>query len=68
MYYFTPVNAVQQVMASQGTSTTPKIQATAVEIVESVFWDSGASIRDFLLHGITINAQYYSDLLCNYVH
>jgi hypothetical protein len=31
-----------------------------------VFWDSEGVIHvDFLSHGVTINAQYYSNLLCN---
>jgi hypothetical protein len=35
----------------------------------SVFWDSkGAIHTDFLPYGVTINAQYYNNLLHNDVH
>jgi hypothetical protein len=34
----------------------------------SVFWDSEGMIHDFLLHGGTMNAQYYSNLCCKDVH
>jgi hypothetical protein len=35
----------------------------------SVFWNSKGVIHvDFLPHGVTINAQYYSNLLHNDVH
>jgi hypothetical protein len=34
----------------------------------SVFWDSEVIHVNFLPHGITINAQYYNNLLCNDVH
>jgi hypothetical protein len=36
------------------------------KIMASVFWDSGGVIHvDFLPHGVTINAQYYINLLHN---
>jgi hypothetical protein len=35
----------------------------------NVSWDSEGVIRiDFLPHGVTLNAQYYSNLLCSDVH
>jgi hypothetical protein len=33
-----------------------------------LFWDSGVIYVDFLPHGVTINAQYYSNLLHSDVH
>jgi hypothetical protein len=42
---------------------------SAGKIMASMFWDSEEVIHvDFLLHGVTINAQYYNNLLCNDVH
>jgi hypothetical protein len=47
-----------------------KIQDTALSMMmTSVFWVSEGAIHiDFRPHSITINAQHYSDLLCNNVH
>jgi hypothetical protein len=33
-----------------------------------VFWESGVIFVDFLPHGVTFNAQYYSNLLRSDVH
>jgi hypothetical protein len=43
-------------------------QPSAGEIMASVFCDSGVIHVDFPPHGITITAQYYSNLLNNYLH
>jgi hypothetical protein len=62
---------VQHEVESQGIATTQKFktQLSAVKIVVSVFWNSKREIHvDFLPHGVTINAQYYSNLLHNGVH
>jgi hypothetical protein len=41
-----------------------KTQLSAGKVIVSAFWDSaGVSQIDFLPHGITNNAQYYSNLL-----
>jgi hypothetical protein len=34
----------------------------------SVFWDSEVIQVNFLPHGVTINAQYYNNSLCNDVN
>lgn len=42
---------------------------SAGKFMGSVFWDSKGEIRiDFLPYGVTINAQYYNNLLHNDVH
>jgi hypothetical protein len=44
-------------------------QLSAGKIMASVFWDSEGVIHvDFLPHGVTVNAQYYTNLLCSDVH
>jgi hypothetical protein len=43
-------------------------QRSAGKNMTSVFWDSEGVIHDFLPHGATMNAQNYSNLLCNNVH
>jgi hypothetical protein len=46
-----------------------KTQLSANNILASVFWNSEGMIHvDFLSHGITIIAPYYSNSLCNDVH
>jgi hypothetical protein len=43
-----------------------KTQLSAGKIIASVFWNSELVIHfDFLPHGVTINAQYYSNLFFN---
>jgi hypothetical protein len=46
-----------------------KTQLSTGKIMADMFWDSEGVIHiDFLPHDITINAWYYSNLLCNDVH
>lgn len=61
------VKAVQLRMVSQGISIT---QDTAVSWQDhGEFWDSEGVIHvDFLPHNVTINIQYYINLLHNDVH
>jgi hypothetical protein len=47
-------------------SPTPYMSAGM--IMASVFWDAEVIHVNFLPHGITINAQYYNNSLCNDVH
>jgi hypothetical protein len=65
--------AVQHGMASQGISITRKFktQLSTGKILASVdvVWDSeGVMHIGFLSHGVTIIAQYYSNLLHSDVH
>jgi hypothetical protein len=63
MHYFAPESKqVQYGMASQATSTTQKFMTA---VMASVFWDSGVIHVNFLPHGVTTKAQYYSNLLRN---
>jgi hypothetical protein len=75
--YQSRVKVVQQGMASQGISTTTphthkkKTWRQRCQLARSwqLFWDSEwVSHFDFLPHGITTKAQYYSNLLHNEVH
>jgi hypothetical protein len=48
---------------------TVKTQLSASKIMAGVFWDSEGVIHvDFLPRGVTINAQYYINLLHNGAH
>jgi hypothetical protein len=71
VYYFTPESKQSSMGWCYTVSPPPKkfkTQLSVGKIIASVFWDSeGVSRVDFLPHVTTINAQYYSNLLCNNV-
>jgi hypothetical protein len=69
VHYFTPESKQSSTEWHHKGSLPSKEIRTAVSIMASVFWDSeGVIYGDFLPHFITINAQYYSNLLHNDVH
>jgi hypothetical protein len=67
MYYFTPEPKWSSMEWHQKGSPLQKFRTrpSAGKIMASVFWDSEGVVRvDFLPCDVTVNAQYYINLLC----
>jgi [histone H3]-lysine36 N-dimethyltransferase SETMAR len=67
IHHYTPETAQQSkqwVSKGQSAPKRPKTQQSAGKVMATVFWDGRGIIHvDYLEHGRTITAQYYSDLL-----
>jgi histone-lysine N-methyltransferase SETMAR len=72
VHYFTADSKQSSMEQCHKGSPSPKKLKTHLsdgKIMASVVWNSEGVIHiDFLPHGVTINAQYYSNFHCNDVH
>jgi len=70
LYHYDPETMQQSMELRHSSSPRPKkfrVQKSAGKVLASIFWDQdGILLIDYLPKGQTINAEYYSSLLCNW--